>query len=301
VSGTNLYVGGVFSGTGKGGVADGVAQWNGNTWSLLGTGIDGGVRALAMVGTNLYAGGQFRIGAGANIAEWNGSSWLPLGAGINGNGVFALAVSGANLYVAGDFTAAGGLLISDIAQWNGSSWSAVGSSYTAEQPLPFRPVQSLAVVGGYLYAGGLFTSVGGNINASYIARWNGANWSALTGGTGSGLNGEVNAVLVSGNSLYLGGRFSQAGGVAANCVVQWDGSNWSPLGSGFPASGPDGPGPYVSALAVSSNLLYVGGDFWLGGGFGVVANGIAAWNGTNWSALGEGISGSSTEGNEEGI
>jgi hypothetical protein len=61
--------------------------------------------------------------------------------------------------------------------------------------------------------------------------------------------------------LYAGGSFTTAGGTAATNIAQWNGSSWSALGSGITGTGIDANGPYVSALAVSSNTLFAGGDF----------------------------------------
>jgi len=55
--------------------------------------------------------------------------------------------------------------------------------------------------------------------ANYVAAWDGNAWSAL----GSGMDNDVDALAVSGTTLYAGGDFSTAGGVAANCVAAWDG------------------------------------------------------------------------------
>ena len=71
----------------------------------------------------------------------------------------------------------------------------------------------LAVSGTNVYAGGDFTTAGGNA-ANYIAKWNGSAWSTL----GSGMNGNVRALAVSGTNLYAGGYFTMAGGNAANCI-----------------------------------------------------------------------------------
>ena len=71
------------------------------------------------------------------------------------------------------------------------------------------------------------------------------------------MSGSVQALAVSGNTLYAGGSFTNAGGVSANYIAQWNGSNWSPLGSGT-----DGE---VTALAVSGSTLYVGGGFSMAG------------------------------------
>jgi trimeric autotransporter adhesin len=91
----------------------------------------------------------------------------------------------------------------------------------------------------------------------------------------------VNALAVSGSTLYAGGDFTTAGGSAANYIAQWNGSSWSALGSGMNSD--------VYALAVSGSTLYAGGDFTTAGGS--AANYIAQWNGSSWSALGSGMNG----------
>jgi hypothetical protein len=208
--------------------------------------------------------------------------------------VNALAVSGSTLYAGGDFTTAGGSAANAIAQWDGSNWSALGSGMSGVGGAGGGPsVKALAVSGSTLYAGGAFTTAGGSV-ANSIAQWDGSNWSALS----SGMNVNVYALAVSGSTLYAGGEFTTAGGSAANAIAQWNGSSWSALGSGFPGGdyyGGDYLGPVVYALAVSGSTLYAGGNFQppLGGR---APNPIAQWDGSNWSALGSGISGEGIDG-----
>jgi hypothetical protein len=104
VSGGTLYAGGQFT-TADGNAAQFIAQWNGSSWSPVGSGLDSWVQTLAVSGGTLYVGGNFTY-AGAYIAQWNGSSWSPLGSGMNSD-VYALAVSGSILYAGGNFTTAG--------------------------------------------------------------------------------------------------------------------------------------------------------------------------------------------------
>ena len=278
VSGNTLYAGGEFT-TAGGNAANYIAQWNGSSWSPLGSGVNSYVQALAVSGSTLYAGGDFTNagGSAANyIARWNGSSWRGLGSGMN-SAVLALAVSGFTLYAGGSFTTAGGNTANGIARWNGSSWSALGSGMNGY-------VYALAVSGSTLYAGGYFGTAGGSA-ANYIAQWNGSSWSAL----GSGMNGYVYALAVSGSTLYAGGAFTTAGGSAANSIAQWDGSSWSAFGSGMGGEYGVVPYPLVYALAVSGSTLYAGGEFTTAGGS--VANDIAQWIGSTWSALGSGLNG----------
>ncbi len=273
-------------------------------WVSLGSGMDGVVYALAVSGTNLYAGGRFTMAGGlpaTNIAKWDGSAWSALGSGMDGV-VYALAVSGTDLYTGGRFTMAGGLPATNIARWDGSTWSALGSGTDGA-------VLALAVSGTDLYAGGNFIRADG-VSANRIAKWSGGAWSAL----GAGMTGPVNALGVSGANLYAGGDMNTPG-----CLAKWDGHTWSSLGlyqtvyalavsgTNIYAGGRiyevvkydgygywDGVGPafnnHVLALALVGTNLYAGGYFTNVGG--ATANNIAQWDGTTWSALGSGMGGS---------
>lgn len=221
--------------------------------------------------------------------------WLPLGSGTNSE-IRAMQVfddgSGPALYAGGFFTQASGSNPASrrIARWDGSSWSPLGSGMTGAT---FTiNVSALTVFddgsGPALYAAGEFTEAGGN-QASNIARWDGSSWSPL----GLGTNGQVSALTVyddgSGPALYAGGEFTEAGGNQANHIARWDGSSWSALGSGLDANF----SPLVNALAVyddgSGPSLYAGGNFTQAGGSS--ANFVARWDGSSWSAVGSGTSG----------
>src|SRR5207247_1508062 len=69
----NLYIGGDFIVAGDV-IANHIAKWNGQNWTALGSGLNGGgVSALAVSGSNVYAGGSFTNAGGiaaTNFAKW---------------------------------------------------------------------------------------------------------------------------------------------------------------------------------------------------------------------------------------
>jgi hypothetical protein len=81
-SGPALYAGGFFSSAG-GQAVNHVARWDGSTWSPLGSGMNGPVSALRVLGDEggedlaLYAVGNFSTAGGnasAYLAKWQGCS-----------------------------------------------------------------------------------------------------------------------------------------------------------------------------------------------------------------------------------
>jgi hypothetical protein len=98
----------------------------------------------------------------------------------------------------------------------------------------------------------------GSTSATNIAKWDGNSWSSL----GSGVNGTVDVIAVSGSNVYAGGGFTLAASQPSSCIAKWDGQSWAPLGSGLGGLG----APYVTALALSGNDLYAGGQFITAGG-----------------------------------
>jgi len=333
VSGTKLYVGGYFinvsSSTQNALSANCVACWSttGNFWSPLGNstqnGTGGQVFALAISGTDLFVGGNFlSVSSGSqnnlsasNIARWStaGNSWSLLGTPTqNGasNGVMALAVNGSDLYVGGDFfTVSSGsqdaVSARQIAKWSmvGSAWTLMGSD--AQNGTDGR-VSSIVMHGSDLFVGGWFTkvsdSVAANRPAEGIAKWdsNGNTWTLLNNATQNVVGFSVNALMVSGNDLIVGGLNMRVRGTTPNAdftdrVAKWNLATnlWE---RAFPALPGDGLNGVVSAIVDAGPVVYVGGSFTLAGN--VDANNMACWDKSTrtWSALGSreqnGVSGS---------
>jgi N-acetylneuraminic acid mutarotase len=296
VVGNEVFVGGLF--TSAGGVsANYVARFNTqtNTWSSLGTGSSNGVggivRALAVVGNEVFVGGQFTSAGGVSansVARFNTqtNTWSTLGTGssngvsggISFTAVLALAVVGNEVYVGGNFTSAGGVSANSVARFNTqtNTWSTLGTgSSNGVSGISLVSVSALAVVGNEVYVGGLFTSAGG-VSANNVARFNTQTntWSTLGTGSSNGVNSYVYALAVVGNEVVVGGFFTSAGGVSANYVARFNTqtNTWSSLGTGSS----NGVNDDVNALAVSGNEVVVGGNFTLAGG--IASTFIARWN-----------------------
>jgi hypothetical protein len=81
VSGGTLYAGGNFTtATNSGSAAvtvNYIAQWDGSSWSPLGSGMNNPVSALAVSGSTLYAGGGFTT-AGTNASAYAAMANLPV-------------------------------------------------------------------------------------------------------------------------------------------------------------------------------------------------------------------------------
>jgi len=169
--------------------------------------------------------------------------------------------------------------VDHLAAWNGADWSQLGGRASAG---PDGTVRALAARGVELFAGGDFETAGGE-PVHGIARWDGRRWRALA----TGVDGSVRAIAISGSTVYVGGEFTTAGGVAANAIARWDGRAWSALGNGVAGSRDAVRPAAVYALAARGKDLYVAGRFLTAGG--VEANGLARWDGKQFTALAGGV------------
>ncbi len=295
----DLFAGGLFRTAGSH-AANSIARWDGSDWSGMLAGTNGPMRSVLMLAADDYVvGGDFTAVAGVparSIARCRNGVWSPLGVGFGSSvptraaSVRALArLPNGDYVAAGDFDSAGGAPVGRIACWNGTAWTPLGAGVDGR-------VNALVVMpNGDLVTGGAFTHAGNGV-ANGIARWDGAAWSPLGSGVGNSPNLydplAVHSLLVRANgSLVVGGLFSTAGGSPAWYIARWDGAAWSSIGAGMYGSVYFNSSPGVFALAeTASGDLIAGGRFTTAGT--VAADLIARWDGTNWSAMGQGLWGS---------
>ena len=275
-----LYAGGDFIGA-NGRQQNRIARWSGTNWSGLGAGIIGPsahrVRAISHVGNDLYAGGTFTNAGGviaSNVARWDGANWHALGSGVNSN-VHAMADLGGQLLVGGAFTMAGGVTANRLAVWNGQSWFQSGNVNSNVNAIAIRP-DGLPVIGG------AFTMING-APAYKVAEFTwGAGWHGLPAGAMSPA-GNVTALVLMGDDLYVGGSFAMPNINATNIAKVTRSGGWSAVG-GSVFGRTTTP---INAMVVHGGELFVAGTLTNAGGVAVQA--IAKWDGTNWHALGSGV------------
>jgi hypothetical protein len=283
VSDRTIYAGGKFTGIGGQSrnciaaldASSGLATaWNPNANSAVYV-LAAAPPLSGTSGSMVYAGGPFTSISGQtrnNIAALDtrtgrATDWDP---NVNKDGrVLTLAISpptfggsGSTIYVGGDFTSIGGQFRNNIAALDASTGLA-----TAWNPNVDSQVYALAVAppisgvapGSTIYAGGRFTSVGGQPHSNLVA---------LDAGTGAPTtwtplaDGIVDALTVSGNTIYAGGTFTHIGGQPRYHVAALDASNglattWNPSANSI-----------VLTLAVappisegSNSVIYAGGNF----------------------------------------
>ncbi len=243
--------------------------------------VNGSIRSAVSDGSGgWYIGGTFTKVRGQNqsgvahlLSDGTLAAWNPGVVGVDGS-VYSLALAGNVLYMGGAFTSVGGQSRTRAAAVNAASGAVLAWSPNASGGV--GTVRALVVQGSTVYAGGDFTSIGGQAR-TYLA--------ALDATTGLAIaswnpapNAPTNTLALSGALLYVGGNFSMIGGVSRSCAAVLDAATgaaqlWNPTATGG----------VVNAIVPVGSTVYVGGAFTNIGG--QTRNRIAAVNTTNGAAL----------------
>jgi hypothetical protein len=265
-----------------------LGAWDGTSFrapSPSGRAPAGRVRSLALDSRGgLLAGGTFNIAGGGEgfslVARQTGTGWEEAGPQINGE-IYTLerprlvAAGPEGLYIAGTGVTGGSEYTSGVQHFDGQAWKPLTGVLAGDSLLALQPYS------GGLYAGGNFMELD-TTPARMLARWDGRKWSSL----GTGANGAVRALMLSGDDLLAAGDFTGIGGVPAR-VGRWSGGRWTRLDE---AAGTDGlENGSVHALETWEGMVVAGGDFTVAGGLS--AGGIAAWDGERWKTFGKGFQG----------
>jgi hypothetical protein len=271
-NGSTVYAGGEFTSMGSWLVRNALAALDVTTgvataWDPGATGGANPVHALAVDGSTVYAGGEFTVAGGQarnriaalDAATGAATSWNP-----NSNGtVYALAPRGSSttVYAGGEFSSIGGQARNSLAELDPTTGQA-----TSWDPSVLRLgtpglVYTVRPAGPKVYAGGNFTTVGGQARANLAAVDN------LTGAPAAwspNPDGDVKAIVTrsipplgSSYIVYAGGDFHNIGGQPRNYLA----SMGDPGGAGSASPWNPDPDLTVNSLAQSGHIVYAGGFF----------------------------------------
>ncbi len=226
------------------------------------------VYALAVAGTTVYAAGFFgRIGGQPRrfLAALDGTTgaataWNPDPDKL----VLAIAAAGSVVYAGGDFDAIGGATRRKIAALDAATGNATAWNPNATLASSNLAVQTIAVDGNTVYAGGDFTIIGGQ-SRNKLAALDAASGAATpwnpspTGPSDVG----VDQIAVLAGTVYVAGAFTSIGGQARHRLAAIDAATgnatgWNP--------NPAPANAFVFALAAGGSTVYTGGTFTTIGG-----------------------------------
>ena len=221
--------------------------------------VNGGVYALAVSGTTVFAGGVFSAAGGeprSALAAFDATTGAvtSFDAGVIADEnayelVSALELSGTTLYVGGLFEILGGHARKNL--------GAVDVSTPLGTVTDWNPdvnsfVDTIAVgPAGTVYVGGFFEPVNGNVARPSPPRSTRPGPSRLE----AAANGRVRALEMAGTEIYAGGEFTSIGGHGRKALAAVDATTgaataWDPMVTGV-----------VHQLAFSGSVVYAAGRF----------------------------------------
>lgn len=163
-----------------------------------------------------------------------------------------------------------------IARYDGTTWSPIGFGGFDDAVIALAQYNS--PTGPRLFAGGIFQSP-----FNCLAMWDGSAWTAPWSPFVFSSTGAVITLCEFNGDLYVGGDFTYG-------IRRWDGTTMHLMGSGLDMDPGFGNFGMATSMCVyddgSGPALYVGGVFLLADG--VPVRGIARWNGSAWSSVGNG-------------
>ncbi len=285
VSGGKVYVGGSFNGANSIGGANrgriaALDPATGNADAQWNPGANNTVMTIAAQGNWVYAGGLFSTIGGqprqriAALQIANGTntgtadpSWAPDA----NDTVYSIAVNSNHVYISGMFTtlATGPsttITRNRIAAIGFATGSSVATVDAAWDPGANNAVFAVAASDTQVFAGGWFTSIGGQSRSglALFAPANGVNtgtadttWNPQPAGALAGGTKTVWTLFLNGTKLYVGGAFTSIGGKSRNNLALLSTTG---TGSADAAWDPD-VNNLVAAIAVSGDTVYAGGQF----------------------------------------
>jgi hypothetical protein len=234
---------------------------------LGGTSSPPSVKALALVGDRVYAGGVFDQAGGAdrrNLAAFDLDGHVLATTPAVDGPVYALASLGGAVYAGGAFTTAGGVHRAGLVAFDPAAGGTVLAFDPAlvETPAATPNVYALAARGATLYVGGHFAAAAGaprQSAAAFAADGTLLPWDPRASDT-SGARASVSTLVPAARGVYIGGWFARLGDALRWGVGLVDGTTgaaaaWDPVGRQLDT--------FVTARSILpvGDTVYVGGSF----------------------------------------
>ena len=248
-----LYLAGDFGQVGEKN-AQGIAMWDGETYTALGEGLVGMTHVLTMYKDTLYAGGLYMVeNETYNIAMWEGNSWKYERILIGGS-TQALQVVDGTLYAGGDFDDGTDLPGGYVFERTDMGWQQVGMRFNGV-------VKALTDWGGILVVGGEFTEHEGK-SLRHIGQWDSGQWEAI----GNGVPNTVLSLAIHQEQLHASGEFYPSDSSTFMGVERYNAAQkqWEELLDSteyFVFTIDNHYEQYISTLKSYGERLYVGGYF----------------------------------------
>jgi len=226
-------------------------------------------------------------------------TWLPAGAGLPDSAV-AATVWNDRLYVV--WREVGGVF--GISTWDGHEWKFIAEFAAQGSELPdgsssdemHTEISDIVVYNDELYICGPFESVNSMPGTNGIVKWDGTTWSAVPGnpiinfGFFTGWDAPMAhaglRMAIYKGELIVAGVIRDDPENGRRAIVGWNGSSWRTITKVAPIDRTNGIDPFfVTSMVATDDYLYVGG---INSEFGgLVAPGVARWDGTTWSKVGD--------------
>lgn len=205
-------------------------------------------------------------------------SWQPLGSGIQKSIRSLFADTFENKIYTGEQSP------TTVHIWDGTFWDSLPSFDASAF------VESIIKYNNELYVGGALYSLTDTPYCRGVSIYDANNWEFIqVKEDTANLPDACSAVwklLIQNNELYCFGMFNSIAGISSFKIAKYDGVNWYP----FPSLDSVGGGFGITTAVFYKGELYVGGNF----DGGNKLKDIAKFDGTQWTSVGNGFTGTDT-------
>ncbi len=239
VHNNRLVISGTFDSIG-GTTANGLASFDGSTFTSMTSGRVAGVGQLAVSQGGLYITGGPSGSAGQ---MWTGSTWVSWpSTGIEpGTNILVRGIqSSPSLGILGEGTFVfPGFVLARYGFWENGAWRQASTQWGPNiESGSFTTIRDVEELDGFLYVAGDFGSIArgtgfnqNTVQSQGVCKFDGTQWLPMPRG---GVNGTVRGLAIYQDQLILVGDFTATrdGAIALNRVARFDGTEYSPIGSG---------------------------------------------------------------------